>query len=97
MIETRQSPGRSASTCSMIARTSDCIFGSPACSISTETYTPLIRKRDVLQVIVEDKQTTARGRPGRACGNSVLPKRRLAGFLDQILFLSDESRGRQHP
>ena len=36
-IETRQSPGRSASTCSMTTRTSARIFGSPACSISTET------------------------------------------------------------
>jgi hypothetical protein len=37
VIETRQSPGLSASTCSTTARTSACVFGSPVCCISTET------------------------------------------------------------
>ena len=36
-IETRQSPSRSASTCSIIARTSACRPESPVCCISTET------------------------------------------------------------
>ena len=36
-IETRQTPGLSASTCSMIARASACRPESPVCCISTET------------------------------------------------------------
>ena len=40
MIETRQSPSLSASTCSMIARTSACRPESPACCISTEIAIP---------------------------------------------------------
>jgi|SRR5258708_883467 len=56
-----------------------------------------IRPGVFLQIIVEDEQTTARGRPDRAYGNTVLPRRRLAGFPDQILFLSDDSRERRHP
>src|SRR4030088_1195764 len=38
-----------------------------------------IRPGVFLQIIVEDEQTTARVRPDRACGNTVLPRRRLAG------------------
>ena len=60
-------------------------------------HAPLIGKRDSLQVIVADEQTTARGRRDRAYGNSVLPRRRFAGFPDQIHFPSDESRLRSHP
>ena len=56
-----------------------------------------IRPGVFLQIIVEDEQTTARGRLDRAYGNTVLPRRRLAGFPDQILFLSDDSRERRHP
>jgi len=39
----------------------------------------------------------ARGRPDRAYGNSVLPRRRLAEFLDQIPGPLDDSRERPHP
>ncbi len=56
-----------------------------------------IRPGVFLQIIVEDEQTTARGRPDRAYGNTVLPRRHLAGFRDEILFLSDDSRERRHP
>jgi hypothetical protein len=42
-------------------------------------------------------QTTARGRPDRACGNSVLPTRHLVESPDQIPGPSDDSRGRPHP
>ena len=56
-----------------------------------------IRPGVFLQIIVEDEQTTARGRPDRACGNTVLPRRHLAGFPDQSPGPSDDSRERPHP
>ena len=34
-------------------------------------------------------QTTTRGRPDRTCGNTVLPKRRLADSPDEIPFPAD--------
>src|SRR6266581_2510661 len=42
-------------------------------------------------------QTTARGCPDRAYGNTVLPSRHLAGLPDEIPAPSDDSRGRPHP
>jgi hypothetical protein len=42
-------------------------------------------------------QTTARGRPDRACGNSVLPTRHLVESPDQIPGPSADSRRRPHP
>ena len=50
-----------------------------------------------LQVIGVAGRTTVRGRPDRARGNSVLPTRHLVESPDQILGLSDDSRGRPHP
>jgi hypothetical protein len=49
-----------------------------------------------LQVIGAAGRTTVRGRPDRAYGNSVLPRRRLAEFLDQIPAALDDSRERLH-
>ena len=50
-----------------------------------------------LQVIGVAGRTTVRGRPDRAYGNSVLPRRRLAEFLDQIPGPLDDSRERPNP
>jgi hypothetical protein len=50
-----------------------------------------------LQVIGVAGRTTVRGRPDRAYGNSVLPRRRLAEFLDHIPGPLDDSRERPHP
>jgi predicted nuclease of restriction endonuclease-like (RecB) superfamily len=49
------------------------------------------------QLIVAAAQTTTRGHPGRACGNSVHPKTRPVAFQDQILSPADVSRRHPHP
>src|SRR5713226_4818194 len=57
----------------------------------------LVCTGNVLQVIGAVGRTTAHGRPDRAYGNSVLPRRHLAEFLDQIPGPLDDSRERPHP
>ena len=63
------------------------------CDVVAQSNT-LIRKRNSLQVILADEQKTARVRPDRGYGNSVLPRRRLVEFPGRILFPSDESTTR---
>ena len=53
--------------------------------------------RDLLQVSGAAGQTIARGRPGRAYGNTVLPTGQLVESPDQISGPSDDSKGRPHP
>jgi hypothetical protein len=49
------------------------------------------------QVIAAAEQTKARGHLDRACGNSVPPKTRPAGFQDLTLSPSDMCRTHPHP
>jgi hypothetical protein len=58
---------------------------------------PPVSKQDPNVRFIAAGQTTARGRPDRACGNSVLPTRHLVESPDQIPGPSDDSKGRPHP
>src|SRR6202521_1001135 len=84
-----------------LSRCQDGARESQRCSVTvrhwnrTTLWLVLVCTGTFLQVIGGAGQTTARGRPDRAYGNSVLPNRRhLAEFLDQIPGPSEDSRER---
>jgi hypothetical protein len=66
-------------------------------SLSVNRHTHLVWTHSLGQLIAAAEQTTARGHPGRACGNSVHPKTRPVGFQGLIPCPSDVSRTHPHP
>jgi hypothetical protein len=46
--------------------------------------------------MVSAEQTTVRGHPDRACGNSARPKTRPVALQDQILSPADVTRANPH-